>query len=388
MSDAAQSAGAGRLASLDAFRGFDMCFIMAFDGLIMSLAWLFSGIADWSAFLQQSWWAQQMHHVPWNGLHWIDCVFPTFLFIAGISFPYSYAKQVACGDPSWKIHLRLLKRALILIAFGVVYNGFFNLHFPMRYGSVLGKIGFAWGFAALLYVHFKAKARVAIAFGILLAYWLVTRFVPAPDAPPGTDVFTAAGCFAGWVDRLIMPGIFYCKDPATGRSLLEPNGLIICIGAIPTAMFGMLAGDLVRTKLAGNRKTALMLLASVALVGLGLLVSLSFPINKIMWSPSFVLVVGGGSLAFFAAFYWLMDVKGWRKWAFFFQVIGMNSIFIYMFQRIFPVRKTVEFFVGGLAHLVDPGEGAAWSCIICAGHIVVCWLVLYFLYRKQTFLRV
>ncbi|MCQ2389217.1 MAG: DUF5009 domain-containing protein [Kiritimatiellae bacterium] len=387
MSGVAQPAGAGRLASLDAFRGFDMCFIMAFDGLVASLAWLFSGIADWNAFLDASWIARQMRHVPWNGLHWIDCVFPTFLFIAGVSFPYSYAKQVARGDSPRAIHLRLLRRALVLIALGVAYNGFFGLEFPMRYGSVLGKIGFAWGFAALLYVHFRAKARVGIAFGILLAYWLVTRFVPAPDAPPGTDVFTAAGCFAGWVDRMIMPGVFYCKDPATGRSLLEPNGLVVCVAAIPTAMFGMLAGDFVRSALSGAKKAAFMLLASAALVALGLLVSLSFPINKIMWSPSFTLVAGGGSLAFFAAFYWLMDVKGWRRWAFFFRVIGMNSIFIYLFQRVVPVRTVSLFFVGGLARLVDPGEGAAWSCVVYAGQIAVCWLVLYFLYRKQTFLR-
>jgi len=362
-----------------------MILIMGLDGLIQSIAWWCSGGIEWSELMKTSFWASQMGHVPWHGLHIIDCVFPTFLFIAGISFPYSYARQVERGDSSRTIHLRLVKRALILIGLGIVYSGFFQLNFPMRYGSVLGKIGYAWFFAALFYIHFKPRTRVVVAFGILLAYWLVMRFVPAPDAPPGAELYSAAGCFAGWVDRLVMPGVFYCKD-AAGHSLLEPNGPVICTAAIPTAMFGMMAGDFVRSSRAsGTRKVVTMLVAAAALAALGLLVSLSFPINKILWSPSFVLTVGGISLAFFAAFYWIMDVKGWRAWAFVFQVIGMNAIFVYLFQRIVHTHDVARFFVGGLVKYVSPPAG---SCLVYFGNMAVCWFVLYFLYRKKAFFKV
>ena len=143
-----------RLLSIDTFRGLDMLFIMGLSGLILSICALFPDG-------ENGWLATQMHHAAWNGLRIMDMIFPVFLFIAGLSFPFSYAKQVSQGKSSWEIHRKVFFRCLILIALGCVYNGFFNLEFPQRYASVLGRIGLAWMFAALLFIHCKTRTRIS-----------------------------------------------------------------------------------------------------------------------------------------------------------------------------------------------------------------------------------
>ena len=132
-----------RLLSIDTLRGMDMLLIMGLSTLLVRLCRLFPGGSDF-------WLARQMSHVEWNGLAIMDMVFPVFLFIAGLSFPFSYASQVEKGRTSWEIHRKIFIRCLVLIALGIVYNGFFNLRFPQRYASVLARIGLAWMFAALL----------------------------------------------------------------------------------------------------------------------------------------------------------------------------------------------------------------------------------------------
>lgn len=374
--------------SIDAFRGFDMMFIMGASGLLSALAWWISGL-DYAAFKASSVLAQQMTHVKWDGLHFMDTIFPTFIFIAGLSFPFSYAKQRARGDSMKVVHWRLVKRMLLLIALGVLYNGFLRLEFPMRYASVLGKIGIAWFVAALCYVHFGVKARVGICVGLIFAYWLATRFILAPDAPPEvTDPFSRLGCIAGWFDRVALPGKIYGGD-------LDGAGPLTCVAASVSAMFGMLAGDFVRRDdLSGNRKTLGLLAGAVGLLISGLLFSLVFPVIKVIWSPSFALLCGAYSLAAFALFYWIMDVKGWRKWAFPLRVIGLNSIIIYLFQELIDVTAIVKVFVGdhsetvayGLRGMI--GNPALSAVVFWSGYIAFCWLLLYFLYRKQVFLKV
>ena len=150
-----------RLLSIDTLRGMDMLVIMGLFTLIFRICDLFPGGVD-------SWMAAQVRHVDWNGLAIMVMVFPVFLFIAGLSYPFSYASQVEKGRTSWQIHRKIFVRCLLLIALGIVYNGFFNLRFPQRYASVLARIGLAWMFAALLYVHCKPKARIVIATVLLV----------------------------------------------------------------------------------------------------------------------------------------------------------------------------------------------------------------------------
>ena len=158
--------------------------------------------------------------------------------------------------------------------------------------------------------------------------------------------------------------------------------------AIVTALLGMFTGQFVRLpeeKVSGGRKVLYLLGASVVLLAAGLLWSKVFPINKALWSSSFVLVVGAYSVAMFALFYWLIDVKGWRRWTTFFKVVGMNSITIYLAQRIINFGGIRDFFFGGLAGLFPEPVG---NVILDAAYIAVCWLFLYFLYKKKVFLKV
>ena len=357
-----------RLESLDALRGFDMMFISGVATLVVAICSLFPGWSD-------CWLASQMSHVQWNGWHHHDTIFPLFLFIAGISFPYSYAKQIAKGATKGMIYRKIFTRALVLVLLGIVCNGFFKFHFDrIRVYSVLGRIGMAWMFAALFQINFGKKTRAIIAAALLLGYWGLCC-IPAPDVP-GADPLSQDGCLVGYIDRCIMPGHLYNGN-------FDPEGLLSLIPAIVTAMLGMFTGEFMRTD--ADKKTVKMLAVAAVLFGLGYLWSIWFPINKKLWSSSFVLVLAGFSLASFAVFHWIIDVRGWKKWAFPFKVIGVNSITIYIAPRIINFRYASEFFLKGTMDLCS--EPVA-NVICLAGVIVLEWLFLYFLYRQKIFLKI
>ncbi len=353
-----------RLESLDALRGFDMLFITGLGGLISALCAVF-GASD-------SWLDIQMHHAEWDGLRQHDTIFPLFLFIAGVTFPFSFEKNRE------HIYRKIFKRAAILILLGMVYNGLFSLDFAnLRFYSVLGRIGLAWMGAALLYVWFGRKTRAAICAALLAGYCLLC-LIPAPDAA-GAGPLTKDGCLVGWIDRCIFPGHLCYGN-------FDPEGLLSAIPAVVTAMLGIFSGELLRRKdISGNRKTAALLAATAVLLVTGLVLSIWFPINKKLWSSSFVLVVGAYSTAMLALFYWLIDVKGWRKWAFPLKVVGVNSIAIYMLPCIINLGYTARFFFGGVISFCSEG----WAQVVSnAAYLLVAWLIIYFLYRQKIFLKV
>lgn len=361
-----------RLLSLDTLRGFDMMFIMGVAGLVIKLCALCP-----CAFTDAV--ARQMVHVDWNGLAHHDTIFPLFLFVAGISFPFSLAKQREKGMTTAQIYVKIARRTAMLVLLGLVCNGLFKLDFAtLRCASVLARIGIAWGISAVLFMNFGVRARAAIAAAILLGYWAVTALCVAPDAPAGADCFSMDGCMAGYIDRLCLPGRLYNGN-------FDPEGLLSTVPAVVTAMLGMFAGEFVRTPVSGGRKAAYMAVAAVAMTIVAAGWNEVLPINKKLWSSSFVLAVGAYSLGMFALFYYITDVCGFRRWTLFFRVIGLNSITIFMAQRIIDFRKASEFFTGGLASLCPPEVG---SVISSASYVAVCWLFLYFLYRKGVFLKV
>jgi predicted acyltransferase len=369
-----------RLLSLDALRGFDMLFIMGLSHLICSVCELFPSGAD--SYLWQT-----MKHASWDGLYHHDTIFPLFLFIAGVSFPFSYAKQCEGGASRKKVYWKIIRRAVILIALGVVYNGFFKCQFDnLRICSVLGRIGMAWALAALLYVNFSAKVRAVIAGAVLIGYWLLICYVPAPDAE-GAAALSMEGNLVGYVDRMVTPGRLLRKG------LFDPEGLLSTVPAVVTAMLGMFAGEFVRKDnvpgsecfSVGSRKAGYMGLAALGMLAVGLVWSLVFPINKALWTSSFVLVVGSYSLAMFALFYYIIDVRGWQKWCIPFSVVGLNSITIYMAQKIVPFDRISGFFLKGFAGMMPEVWG---EVLLDAGYLAVSWLFLYFLYKKKTFLKI
>ena len=381
-----------RLMSLDALRGFDMFFIMGLSGLVATLCALWPNPVTDAI-------AHNMEHVAWDGLTHHDTIFPLFLFLAGVSFPFSYAKQQELGYSKAKVYAKIFRRAAMLIFLGLIYNGLFRFDFEnLRCASVLARIGIAWMGAALLYVNFGVKTRAWISVAILVGYALLSKYVGAPDVVDA-DPLSREGNLVGYIDRMFMPGRLIYDN-----NTFDPEGLFSTLPAIVTAMLGMFTGEFVRKDnlpsvrrtaeegsgrqerfSVGTRKAGYMGLAALGMLAVGLVWSLVFPINKALWTSSFVLVVGSYSLAMFALFYYIIDVRGWQKWSLPLRVIGLNSITIYMAQAIFDFNGLTRYFFGGVARIC----GDDWrQVIMTGGYLLISWLFLWFLYRKKIFLKV
>jgi len=365
---------AKRLYSLDALRGFDMFWIMGGGGIFGALA----AITGWPILL---WWGEQLHHVSWHGFTFYDMIFPLFLFIAGISFPFSLAKRIAKNDSHMSITRHIIYRGLILVLLGILYNNGIKFDFgDLRYGSVLGRIGLAWMFGALIFINTKRNMRIIWLAVILIGYWLLLVLFPAHDLG-STDIFSREGNLASYIDRMIMPGRLH-------RSIHDPEGLFGTLPAIGTALLGMFTGEFMLSKYLNNRplkKVLYLVLAAVALMVIGKIWNLAFPINKNLWSSSFVCYVGGLSLLLFAIFYLIIDVWQFKKWAFFFVVIGMNPITIYLTNRIVSFRNANRFLFGGISELLPENWADLMDSI---GIVAIGWVFLYILYKKKIFLKV
>ncbi|MFN8240785.1 MAG: DUF5009 domain-containing protein [Bacteroidales bacterium] len=363
-----------RLLSLDALRGFDMFWIMGGEGIFIGLA----SLTGWPIF---QWWAGQLDHVAWHGFRFYDMIFPLFLFIAGISFPFSYAKRTASNESRQKIYRHVFTRGLLLVFLGIIYNNGVSFDFAnLRYGSVLGRIGLAWMFAALIFMNTKLTWRIVWFWSLLIGYWLLLMLFPAHDLG-SNDPFSREGNLTSYIDRLIMPGRLYLGNH-------DPEGLFSTIPAISTALLGMFTGEFLMSgflKEKPYRKVLYMAGAAVLLMIIGRVWNLQFPINKNLWTSSFVCFVGGLSLLLFTLFYLVIDVMKYQKWTFFFVVIGVNPITIYLAERIIGFSHASKFFVGGITKLLPE----AWAPFIDGiGITAMAWLFLYFLYKKKIFLKV
>ncbi len=223
-----------RIYSLDALRGFDMFWIMGGEAI-------FAGLATLTGWPVLKWWATQLEHVPWHGFHFYDMIFPLFLFIAGISFPFSMAKRTALNESRKSIYKHVILRGLILVVLGIIYNNGIRFDFgELRYGSVLGRIGLAWMFAAIIFMNTKLNWRIVWFWSLLIGYWLLLLLFPAHDLG-STDPFSRTGNLASYIDRLLMPGKLYLGDH-------DPEGIFSTIPAISTALLGMFTGEFLMSK--------------------------------------------------------------------------------------------------------------------------------------------
>jgi len=366
-----------RLHSLDTLRGFDMFWIMGGESIFSALA----ALTGWPIL---QWWAGQLEHVPWSGFHAYDMIFPLFLFIAGISFPFSLAKRYATAADRPKLYRHIITRGLLLVLLGIIYNNAIRFDFAhMRYASVLGRIGLAWMFAALIFSHTSSvKSRGIWLCGILLSYWALLAAFPAHDLGPNFGPFSPQGNLAGHLDRILLPGKFCCYTYG------DSEGILSAIPAIGTALLGMLTGQFVLSPYLRDqpiRKVLYLAVSAIALIGTGALWNLAFPINKYLWSSSFVCFVGGLSLLLFTLFYLIIDVWQFKRWTTFFAVIGMNSIAIYLAKEIIDFKHAADFFFGGVYTLL-PANGH--NLAEAVGTFAAAWLFLYFLYKKKVFFKV
>lgn len=364
---------AKRLHSLDALRGFDMFWIMGGQAIFRSLA----DATDAPFFKLLS---HQFSHPDWHGFRIYDLIFPLFLFIAGAATPFSVGSQLQKGVDRNLLLRRVMKRGLLLVVLGIIYNNRLTLRplEEMRFASVLGRIGLAYMFANIIYLYASKRFQYIWCAGILLGYWVLLLCTAAPGFEPGD--LTIEGNFASYVDRLFLPGRL--NNPG----LHDPEGLLSTVPAIATGLLGIFAGNLLKSEWhSGIQKSLRLMYAGIICLVLAQFWNLVFPINKNLWSSSFVLHTGGLSLLLLALFYFIVDVKGFRKWAFFFTVIGMNSILIYMSGRFIDWKYTTNAFFEWLMQL----SGQPMNLVVYAlCYILVKWSFLYFLYKKKVFLKV
>jgi len=361
-----------RLYSLDALRGFDMFWIMG-AGTIVGTLTKATGSPFWTAI------NEQLEHPAWHGFHFYDLIFPTFLFMAGVATPYSIGRQMDMGVSKQKLLLKIIRRGLMLVLLGLIVNNHLRLRpfADIRFGSVLGHIGLAYMFANIIYLFSGYKGQIVWFCSILIGYWLLFVFFSAPGYLPGD--FTMEGNIVSYLDRVMMPGKLYL-------GIHDPEGLVSTIPAISTALLGIFAGDLLKNiSLTGTKKAMRLLIAGVLFIVLARIWNLAFPINKNLWTSSFMLYTGGMSLILLALFYYVIDVLGYKKWAFFFKVIGMNSILIYISGQFIDFSYSANGFFQWLIQLV----GDPYSIVVLSVCVLfIKWLFLYFLYKKNVFLRV
>lgn len=371
----AQPAPVKRLLSLDTLRGFDMFWIIGGEEIFHVLAKT-TGWA-WAVFM-----ADQFTHPAWNGFRPYDLIFPLFLFMSGVSAPFSIGSRLEKGADKSAIARKIISRGLILVVLGVLYNNglFAKALADTRFPSVLARIGLAGMFAQLLYVYVSQRTQYMVFVAILLGYWALMMLVPVPGC--GAGILTMDCNLASYIDRMVVPGHLY-------KTIHDPEGLFSTVPAIGNALLGIFAGNILRNHTPSrdqSHKIGQLVALGAVFVVLSWLWNYVFPINKNLWTSSFVLLTGGLSLLLLALFYWVIDVKGIKGWTFFFTVIGMNSILIYLSERVIDFAYTAHFLSNGLITLLASGWVAALLAVLA--HIAVKWGFLYFLYRKKAFLRV
>ena len=369
-----------RLMSLDALRGFDMFWIIGGGAIFEALA----KFTNWPVL---NWWAGQLEHKYWEGFNFEDLIFPMFLFIAGVSIPFSINKRLQLGHSRTQIYKHAFTRLILLIVLGFLLanGGIQSFDFSnYRYTHVLMRIGIGCFFATIIYLNTKIRGQILWAAGLLLGYWAIMKLIPVPGY--GAGVMTPEGNLAGYIDRLLLPGKFF---QWYFPGILDPEGLLGHISGVAMGLLGVLTGQFLIKEdknLSGLKKALYIGAAGILFLGIGLVWDMAFPIIKKIWTSSFVVFAAGWSLIFLSIFYLIIDVWKLKKWSFFFIVIGSNSIFIYACQSgVFDLRRTSEFFFNGF--IKYPLDTAAQHVIASIAYLLVSWLILYFMYKKKIFFK-
>jgi len=343
-----------------------------------------------------------LKHATWNGFTPTDLVFPTFLFLVGITTVFSTASRLAQGATRQSLFLHALRRSVILYLLGLIVNSFpfFHLH-TMRFYGVLPRIAVCYFIVASLYlVNTGWRDKAALAVAALAGYWILMRFVPVPGyGIPGHDIpmLDRDANLAAWLDRQIFSASHLYERTR------DPEGLLSTLPAVATTLFGVLTGMWLRTPRELTAKARGIVIAGVSSVLLGRLWNLSFPINKKLWTSSYVLFAGGFSLLLLALCLLIVDLPQKsstksRRSLFFtpFLIFGTNAISAYVFSELLQSTLTSihPHRSGNLQQLlyrsiqqVVPDPAVA-SLLYSLGFVVVCWLFVVVLYRRNIFIRV
>jgi predicted acyltransferase len=339
-------------------------------------------------------------HAQWNGLTAADFIFPSFLFLVGVSMVYSFAARLVRGEARGKIFRHAVQRSLILIAIGLFVNASpiygLDLHTWRIYG-VTQRIALCYLAAAILVLWSNWRTQAVALFACLIGYWAILRFVPIPGfGVPGHNVpfMDPERNLVAWLDRKLLPGRLY-------NGVRDPEGLISTIPAIGTTLIGVLTAYWLRSTTDESRKLLRMAGFGVLGIAAGWAWDRWFPINKNLWTSSFALVTGGFALIFLALLYWALDIKSWRGvWTMPFLVFGMNAIagFVadslvygpgYTFTVTGANGGTMNWHEAAQARLLSLGLSPANASLIYSlGAVLFCWMLLWLLWRKRIFLKV
>jgi predicted acyltransferase len=354
----------------------------------------------------QAYWA--MKHTDWNGFTPTDLVFPTFLFLIGISTVFSTQARLAKGDSKSSLLVHTLRRALILFLLGLLVNSFpaFHLHTLRIYG-VLPRIAVCYLIVAILYLYSPSwKNKAAIAASALIGYWILMRFVPVPGYGVPTHTIPLLDHDANlvaWLDRRIFSASHLYEKTR------DPEGLLSTIPAVATALIGMLTGIWLRSTRSIVAKARGIATAGCAGILLGGLWNFSFPVNKKLWTSSYVLYAAGWSLLLLALCIWFIDIRSargtdtargtdaaTRKSFLVLLVFGTNAIAAYVLSELLPGAldlihphpgvPLLRWFYLEILHLIPYTPMASMAyCILFAA---ICWLPMYALYRRRIFLKI
>jgi predicted acyltransferase len=356
------TAGSQRLLSLDAFRGWTMFWIVGGAALVggpqaLNPNPLINGLV------------YELNHTDWQGLRFYDLIWPSFMLMTGMSLPFSYAKR-SLTQTHHQIFMRVLRRFAVLFLLGSLRESIhFNHPYMVELSSALQPIAVAY-LAAFLLVRKSWKFQASVGAGILVFYALLLAFVPAPGVPAGS--YDRNANLVLWTDLVTL-----------GRVLPEHWGTVICtLPTISTTILGMLLGELLMTNRSAASKMKIISLVGLSGVAIGWCLNPVIPIVMKIWTTSYGLASAGFACLMFLVFYWLIDIRGYRKLAFPFLVIGMNAVAIYMSESLIPWSKTVAIFTQPLAGTL----GSFTPLFHAIAVLTVEWLVLYWMHKRKIFL--
>lgn len=362
----------GRLMSLDAFRGLTVaCMILV------------NNPGNWEHVFGP------LEHAEWHGWTATDLIFPFFLFILGVSITFSFGKRKSTSKG--KLYRGVFRRSLVIYALGLLLSAFPNFDVAnLRYVGVLARISIVYLITSLLVINLSRRALVWVTVSLLFGYWALMTLVPVPGH--GAGVLTPEGNLAAWVDRFAVPGRMY-------QGTWDPEGLVSTLPAVATALLGVFTGNWLRSNRPRPEIAKGMFATGCVGIALGSLWDLYFPINKNLWTSSYVIFTAGAALVLLSALYWVIDVKGRRRWARPLVAFGVNAISVYvlagMVARLLNYTQvTVEDGPVPLKTWLFDQYFAPWapptiaSLAFALVFLAVMWLLVELLYKKQIFIKV
>lgn len=366
-----------RLVSLDVFRGITIA------GMV-----LVNNPGTW----EHIYWPLQ--HATWHGWTPTDLVFPFFLFIVGVAITLAFGSRVESGGGKRDLYFKVIKRSLIIFAIGLFLNAFpyFNLS-ELRIPGVLQRIAVCYLFASIIFLETKIRTQVVITIALLLIYWFLVKVIAAPGFAAGD--LTKEGSLPSFIDRVVLG-----KHVWAQAKVYDPEGLLSTIPALATTLIGVLTGHWLRTKKSPYEKVAGLFVAGAICVAFGWAWNSFFPINKALWTSSYVLFTGGLALHLLALCYWVIDIKGYRRWAKPFEIFGVNAIALYVGAGIMAALLGLIKVTGADGTKIPVGDWiygnlfASWASPVNASLafaivFVLVWLgLMWVLFRRNIFIKV